>query len=71
MWPSHNILALHIVQNRQLAHYKQADNNKSFFKMAEKLMRPTKGQLISECLFGVLNFPKNQRKKLMDFCPKI
>ena len=22
----------------------------------------TKGQLISECLFGVLNFPKNQRK---------
>ena len=21
-----------------------------------------KGQLISECLFGVLNFPKNQRK---------
>ena len=27
-----------------------------------------KGQLISELLFDVLNFPKNQRKNLMNFC---
>ena len=31
----------------------------------------TKGQLISECLFGVFNFPKKQRKNLMNFCPRI
>ena len=30
-----------------------------------------KGQLISERLFDVLSFPKNQRKNLMNFCPKI
>ena len=28
-----------------------------------------KGQLISECLFGILNFPK--KKKLTKFCPRI
>ena len=31
----------------------------------------TKGQLISECPFDVLNFPKKQRKKLTNFCPRI
>ena len=30
-----------------------------------------KGQLISELLFDVLNFPKNQRKNLTNFCPRI
>ena len=31
----------------------------------------SKGQLISEWLFDVLNFPKKTRKNVMDFCPKI
>ena len=31
----------------------------------------TKGQLISECLFGVFNFPNKQCKNLMNFCPRI
>ena len=31
----------------------------------------TKGQLISEWLFGVFNFPKIKRKNLMNFCPRI
>ena len=31
----------------------------------------TKGQLISEWLFCVFNFPKNQCKNLMNFCPRI
>ena len=30
-----------------------------------------KGQLISECLLDVLNFPKKQRKNLTNFCPRI
>ena len=30
-----------------------------------------KGQLISECPFDVLDFPKNQRKNLTNFCPRI
>ena len=29
------------------------------------------GQLISECLFDVINFPKKQRKNLTNFCPRI
>ena len=30
-----------------------------------------KGQLISECLLVVFNFPKNQLKNLMNFYPRI
>ena len=30
-----------------------------------------KGQLISEELFGVFNFPKTQRKNLTNFYPRI
>ena len=30
-----------------------------------------KGQIISECLFGILIFPKKQLKNLKDFCPRI
>ena len=30
-----------------------------------------KGQLISERLFDVLSFPKNQRNFLNNFCPRI
>ena len=30
-----------------------------------------KGQLISECPFNLLNFPKNQGKNLTNFCPRI
>ena len=30
----------------------------------------TKGQLISEWPFDVINFPKKQRKNLMNFCPR-
>ena len=30
-----------------------------------------KGQLISECLFYVLNFPKKPTKNLTNFCPRI
>ena len=29
---------------------------------------PDKGQLISSCLFDVLNFPKKQCKNLTNFC---
>ena len=31
----------------------------------------SKGQLISEWLFGVHNFPKKQLKNLKDICPRI
>ena len=51
------------------------------FKLANKALpsdspyrlKPSasKGQLISEWLFDVLNFPKNQYKNLMNFCPTI
>ena len=30
-----------------------------------------KGQLISECTFDVLNFPRKQRKNMTKFRPKI
>ena len=32
---------------------------------------PCKGQLVSEWLFDVLNFPKKQLKNLMNFCSRI
>ena len=35
------------------------------------LLAHSKGQLISECLIDVLNFPKNHRKNLINICPRI
>ena len=35
------------------------------------LLKHPKGQLISEYLFCVIDFPKNQRKNLTNFCPRI
>ena len=35
------------------------------------LLKHPKGQLISECPFDILNYPKNQRKNLTNFCPRI
>ena len=28
-----------------------------------------KGQIMSECLYEIINFPKYHRKNLIDFCP--
>ena len=39
--------------------------------LSPRAVEMVKGQLISEWLFGVFNFPKNQRKNLMNFCPRI
>ena len=41
------------------------------YSKREEASRALKGQLISECLFDVFNFPKNQRINLTRFCPRI
>ena len=43
------------------------------FALYEKVTETTRvnGQLISECLFEVINYPKNQQKKLTNFWPSI
>ena len=28
-----------------------------------------KGQIMSECIYEIINFPKYHRKNLIDFCP--
>ena len=43
-------------------------NNETEFKIKRGL---TKGQLISEWLFDVLNFSKNTHKNLVNFCSRI
>ena len=30
---------------------------------------PTKGQIMSECIYEIINFPKYHWKNLIDFCP--
>ena len=30
----------------------------------------TKGQIMSECIYEIIDFPKYQRKILIDFCPE-
>ena len=42
-----------------------------YYTVTSEVIKDVKGQLISELLFGVFNFPKNQRKNLMNFCPRI
>ena len=56
---------------------KQNEDKKTL--ASDSMMVPTgdyvvleaKGQLISECLFDVLNFPKKPTKNLTNVCPRI
>ena len=41
------------------------------YKDKQDKAKKAKGQLISEWLFGVLNFPKKTTQNLMNFCPRI
>ena len=50
---------------------KKSSSSSSSESDSEETEPTTKGQLISEWLFDFLNFPKNQRKNLMNFCPRI
>ena len=47
----------------------ESEIDKTNILWLELSLYPSKGQLISECLFDVLNFPKKQRKNLTNFCP--
>ena len=66
-----------LVQNRvffpQFTSWKINHNKYSLKKIVDSEFEigETKGQLISEWLFGVFNFPKNQDKNLMNFCPRL
>ena len=42
----------------------------TIFSVIHYILQYHKGQLISECLFGVLSFPKNQRKISQIFAPE-
>ena len=35
----------------------------------QKEQKYTKGQIMSECIYEIINFPKYHRKMLIDFCP--
>ena len=50
------------------------EESNNFQEISEEIYEDSdeiKGQLILEWLFGGFNFPKNQRKNLMHFCPRI
>ena len=50
------------------------EESNHFQEIAEEIYEDSdeiKGQLISEWLFGVFNFPKKQPKILMNFCPRL
>ena len=34
-----------------------------------KKLTNTKGQIMSECIYEIINFPKYQRKDMIDFYP--
>ena len=47
------------------------DHQQQQQELQENQLAGAKGQLISEWLFVVLNFPKKQHKNLMNFCSRI
>jgi hypothetical protein len=47
------------------------ENNQNMEENNSIIEENTKGQLISECLFGVIDFPKKTTKNLTNFCPRI
>ena len=64
--------------NKRICHRSKNEFVRSFFgrirgyqKSFRNYLTFTKVQLILKWLFGVFNFPKNQCKNLMNFCPRI
>ena len=47
------------------------ENNQNMEENNSIIEENTKGQLISECLLGVIDFPKKTTKNLTNFCPRI
>ena len=39
-------------------------------KTFSSLLGTCKGQMMSECIYDIIDFPKYHRKKLPDFCPE-
>ena len=64
-----NILVFFYIHFLSESHTNKHTFEKAWFGLVQWCLG--KGQLISEWLFGVFNFPKHQRKILMNFCPKI
>ena len=57
---SHTYHSMIIRKNREIKEVK-----------SEAGIKIGKGQLISECLFDILNFPKKNTKNLTNFCPRM
>ena len=36
----------------------------------DNLLKTSKGQMKSECIYEIIDFPKYYRKYLIDFCPE-
>ena len=41
----------------------------SYTDMDDVITTATKGQIMSECTYEIINFPKYDQKNLIDFCP--
>ena len=52
-------------------HFRSRLKAKPFTSREESVYLAHKGQLISECLLGVIDFPKKTTKNLTNFCPRI
>ena len=62
LWPSYNIWTLQI-------HFYRRFSGGSLVKIYLKKFFTIKGQIMSQCIYEITDFPKYHRKNLIDFCP--
>ena len=70
----HNVYVDYRTRNKVYVSDGVPDNGKNFVKAFRVCIlrgSAAKGQLISECLYNVLNFPKKTTQILTNFCPRI
>ena len=71
-WPMAEILSIRTIDggvNQYYVHF--VDYNKRLDEWVnEDRLDTRKGHLISECLLGVIDFPKKPTKNLTNFCPE-
>ena len=47
----------------------EKEKSRAMQNVESKLMKAIKGQIMSECIYEIIDFPKYHRKNLIDFCP--
>ena len=57
------------LEEKPLLNYSELYNKHEANLILFEKFYPSKGQIMSECIYEIIDFPKYHQKNLIDFCP--